>query len=122
MKKPQNVDEYISSFPEEIQAVLEQIRSTVKKAAPEAEEVISYSMPAYKLNGVLCYFAAFESHIGFYALPEGNETFKKELSQYKTGKGSIQFPLNKPIPFDLITKIVAFRRNENLLKKEHINQ
>ncbi len=118
MKKAQSVDEYISSYPEEIQAVLEQIRSTVKKAAPDAEECISYAMPAYRLNGILCYFAAFKSHIGFYALPDGNEAFKNELSQYKMGRGSIQFPLNQPIPYDLIANIVAFRREENLHKNK----
>jgi uncharacterized protein YdhG (YjbR/CyaY superfamily) len=115
--KAENVDEYIAGFPKEKQKVLKQIRKTVKQAAPAAKEIISYGMPAYKLNGnILLYFAAFKKHIGFYALPSGNEAFKKEISTYKTGRGSIQFPLEKPMPIDLITKIVKFRAKENLQK------
>jgi len=112
--KPNTIDEYIASFPKEIQKELELIRKTIKHAAPDAEEAISYGMPTFKLNGNLVYFAAFKNHIGFYALPKSNETFKQELSIYKTGKGSIQFPLDKPLPVDLITKIVEFRVQENL--------
>jgi len=111
--KPNNIDEYIAGFPKDVQKILEQIRTTVKQAAPEAEETISYAMPAFKLQGNLVYFAAFKNHIGFYALPTGNEAFKKELSTYKTGKGSIQFPLDKPMPLDLVTRIVKFRIKEN---------
>jgi uncharacterized protein YdhG (YjbR/CyaY superfamily) len=111
--KPENVSAYIASFPKEIQQVLEQIRATIKKEVPEATEVISYGMPAYQWNGILVYFAAFKNHIGFYATPTGHEAFKYELAQYKTGKGSVQFPLNKPMPLDLIAKIVQFRVNEN---------
>ena len=114
--KPKNIDEYIAGFPQDTQIILEQIRATIKKAAPEAEESISYAMPAFKLRGALVYFAAFKNHIGFYALPAGNEAFRKELSVYKTGRGSIQFPLNKPMPLSLITKIVKFRVKENLQK------
>jgi len=111
--KPKNIDEYISIFPNEIQIVLELVRSTIIKAAPNAVEGISYAVPSFKLNGKqLVYFAAFKNHIGFYALPSGNDAFKKELLNYKTGKGSIQFPLNKPMPTNLITKIVAYRVEE----------
>lgn len=114
--KPNDIDEYIASFPENIQKLLEQIRSIIQKAAPEAIETISYAMPTFKLNGILVHFAAFQNHIGFYALPSGNEAFQKELSAYKTGKGSIQFPLNEPLPEALITEIVKFRVQENLEK------
>lgn len=114
----QNIDAYIASFPEPIQKILTEVRHTIKAAAPEAEEMISYHMPAYKFHGVLVYFAAFKSHIGFYATPTGHEAFKKELSNYKTGKGSVQFPLDQPIPLDLISEIVKFRVAENLDKLE----
>lgn len=112
-----NVDEYIARFPEEVQNKLKQMRTAIQKAAPEAQETISYQMPAYKLHGVLVYFAAFKNHIGFYATPTGSEAFRKELSVYKIGKGSIQFPLNEPLPLKLITEIVQFRVAENLEKK-----
>jgi uncharacterized protein YdhG (YjbR/CyaY superfamily) len=114
--KLNNVDDYIASFPVETQELLTQIRNTIKKMAPQAEETISYSMPTFKLNGNLVYYAAFKNHIGFYALPQGNEAFKKELQEYKTGKGSIQFPIDKPLPLDLIKRIVEFRVKENLEK------
>jgi len=114
--KPKNIDEYIMGFPVEVQKTLEQVRKTIKKAAPDAEETISYAMPAFKFYGMLVYFAAFKNHIGFYALPSGNEAFQKELSGYKTGRGSIQFPLDKPLPLKLITQIVKFRVYENLQK------
>ncbi len=114
--KPKNIDEYILNFPVEVQKKLEQIRKTIKKAAPDAEETLSYAMPAFRLYGILVYFAAFKDHIGFYALPSGNEAFQKELSEYKTGRGSIQFPLDKPMPLKLITQIVKFRVYENLQK------
>lgn len=114
-QKPNNIDEYIAGFSKETQQILEQVRTTIKKAAPEAEETISYAMPAFTFNKTqLVYFAAFKNHIGFYALPTGNQAFKDELSNYKTGKGSIQFPLNKPMPLDLITKIVKFRVKESM--------
>lgn len=111
-KKPADFDDYFSLFPEDVQIILQQIRSTIKKAAPKAEEVISYNMPAFKMKKILVYFAAYKNHIGFYALPSGNKTFQKELSKYKIGKGSIQFPLNEKIPFALIEKIVKFRIRE----------
>jgi uncharacterized protein YdhG (YjbR/CyaY superfamily) len=111
-----NIDEYISTFPEEIQALLQQIRATIRKAAPEAEEAIKYAMPTFVLNGNLVHFAAFKNHIGFYPVPSGIEAFKKELSVYKGAKGSVQFPLDKPMPLDLITKIVEFRVKENMKK------
>jgi uncharacterized protein YdhG (YjbR/CyaY superfamily) len=115
--KPKNFEEYKVLFPKEVQLILEQVRETIKKAAPEAEEVISYGMPAFKYHGMLVYFAAFKNHIGFYALPTGNLAFQKELSLYKTGKGSVQFPLNQPMPLSLISSIVAFRIQENLKKE-----
>ncbi|MCO6146792.1 iron chaperone [Flavobacterium sp. NRK1] len=118
MDKPKDIDTYIDSFPSEIQQLLQLVRITVHKAAINAEETISYGMPAFKLNGNLVYFAAFKNHIGFYALPSGNKAFQKELSQYKTGKGSIQFPYSKPLPLDLITKIVKFRIKENQQKAD----
>jgi uncharacterized protein YdhG (YjbR/CyaY superfamily) len=111
-----NVDEYIAAAPKKVQQLLQQIRATVKAAAPKAEELISYGMPGYKQNGVLVYFAAFKNHIGFYATPTGHKAFEKGLSKYKQGKGSVQFPLDKPMPLTLITKIVQFRVKENLNK------
>jgi uncharacterized protein YdhG (YjbR/CyaY superfamily) len=114
MAKPVNIDEYISGFPKETQKMLEQLRATIKKAAPNAGEVISYAIPAFKLNGMLVWFAAYSNHIGFYPRGSGIEAFKEELSIYKGAKGSVQFPLNKPLPIGLITKIVKFRVTENL--------
>lgn len=108
------VDLYISTFPAEVQAILSQIRELIKKHAPEAVEDFAYGMPAYKTNGrPLVYFAAFKKHIGFYATPSGHSRFSDELSQYKQGKGSVQFPLTKPIPYDLIRRIVEYRVVEN---------
>jgi uncharacterized protein YdhG (YjbR/CyaY superfamily) len=111
-----NIDDYLALFPKETQSLLQQIRATIKKAAPEAVEKISYQMPTFFLNGNLVYFAAFKNHIGFYPVPTGIEKFKKELSVYKTSKGAVQFPLDKPLPLALITKIVKFRVAENLKK------
>lgn len=109
-----SVDEYIASFPEDLQSLLKKLRETIKTEAPHAVESISYGMPAYKTNGKpLVYFAAYTNHIGFYATPTGHAEFLKELSIYKQGKGSVQFPLTKPIPFDLIKKIINFRVKEN---------
>jgi len=110
------IDEYISSFPKEIQTLLEQVRETIHQAAPKAEEAIKYAMPTFVLNGNLVHFAAFKNHIGFYPVPSGIEAFKKELSFYKGAKGSVQFPLDKPMPLELISRIVQFRVNENLKK------
>ena len=111
-----SIDEYIATFPKEIQKLLEQVRGVIHETAPEAEEKISYQMPTFFLNGNLVHFAAFKNHIGFYPIPSGIEQFKDELAPYKQGKGSVQFPLDKPIPFELIRKIVAFRVKENLEK------
>ncbi len=112
-----NVDEYISTFPKETQELLKQVRKTIRQAAPDAGESISYGMPAYKLNGKpLVYFAAFKNHIGFYATPTGHKEFADELSKYKQGKGSVQFPLDKPMPLDLIERITKFRVKENSSK------
>lgn len=116
VKKPENIDEYIGGFPSDIQKILEKIRMTIQKAAPDAKEKISYMMPAFEQNGIVVYFAAFKNHIGLYALPSGHEAFKEELSKYKSGKGSVQFPLKEKIPYALITKIVKFRVKENLEK------
>ncbi len=114
---PNTTDEYIVGFPDDIQLILNQVRATIKQAAPDAEESISYGMPAYKLKGkVLVYFAGFKNHIGFYATPSGHTEFAKELSKYKQGKGSVQFPINQPIPYELIAQIVEFRVFENLEK------
>ncbi|MBE0639223.1 MAG: DUF1801 domain-containing protein [Bacteroidales bacterium] len=111
------VEQYISAFPPEVSTLLEQIRSIIKKAAPDAVEGIAYGMPAYKLKGrPLVYFAGFKNHIGFYATPTGHEAFANELSKYKHGKGSVQFQLGKPIPYDLIRQIVEFRVYEVLGK------
>jgi uncharacterized protein YdhG (YjbR/CyaY superfamily) len=111
---PQTIDEYIAGFPTAVQEVLQKIRMTIHEAAPEAEEKISYQMPTFFLKGNLVHFAAFKEHIGFYPVPTGIEKFKKELSVYKQGKGSVQFPLDQPMPYELITKIVKFRVKENL--------
>lgn len=119
-KQYKTIDEYIEEFPESIRTILEKIRQTIREAAPEATEAISYQMPAFKLHGNLVYFAAFKNHIGFYPTPSGIETFKEELSPYKTSKGAIQFPLDKPIPYDLIEKIVRFRVNENIAKAKRV--
>ena len=109
-----NVDDYIRSFPEDTQLLLSKVRASIKENAPEAAESISYQMPAYKLNGKpLVYFAGYEKHIGFYATPTGHEQFAKELAKYKQGKGSVQFPLDKPVPYNLIARIVKFRVKEN---------
>jgi len=113
---PKNIDEYISGFPDEIRLLLEEVRKTIRNAAPEATEAISYQMPTFRLNGNLVHFAAFKNHIGLYPAPTGIETFSKELSAYKGGKGSVQFPISEPLPMDLITRIVRFRVDENLRK------
>ena len=111
-----NIDAYIATFPKEVQVILEQVRTAIKSSAPKAEEAISYNMPAFKYHGMLVYFAGYKNHIGFYSLPSGHKTFEKELSIYKQGKGSVQFPIDKPMPLALIKKIVKFRVKENLEK------
>jgi len=112
------IDEYIALFPEDVQMILRELRAVIKAAAPEAGEKISYQMPAFTLHGILVYFAAFKNHIGFYPAPRGIEQFKDELSAYKGSKGTVQFQLDEPIPYDLVTKIVKFRVKENLEKAE----
>jgi uncharacterized protein YdhG (YjbR/CyaY superfamily) len=114
--KVATVEEYIEKFPAPTRTLLKLMRSTIRKNAPEAEESISYGMPAYKLNGPLVYFAGYDRHIGFYATPTGHEAFKKDLSEYKQGKGSVQFPIDAPLPVSLISRIVKFRVKENLAK------
>jgi uncharacterized protein YdhG (YjbR/CyaY superfamily) len=113
-----NVDEYIDRFPKTTQKLLKQLRATIKKAAPGAEEIISYQMPAYKHNGRLLYFAGYNHHVGFYPMASGIARFKKEIAGYKNAKGSVQFPLDQPLPVDLVTKMVSFRVKENLEKTE----
>ena len=111
--KPNKVSEYIEDFPIATQALLNQLRAVIKKAAPDAEEIISYQMPAYKYNGPLVYFAGYKNHIGFHPTPQGITAFKKELSVYKGSKGAVQFPLDEKLPLDLITKIVKYRVKQN---------
>jgi len=114
MKKSANIDEYIAGFPKETQKALEQIRTTIKKIAPTAEEKISYAIPTFTLNNTyLIYFAAYKTHIGLYPAPVAVEAFEKAFIKYKTGKGSVQFPLDEPMPLSLITKIVKYRIKEN---------
>ena len=115
-KTPKNADEYIAGFPEDKREILEKFRATIKKAAPGAEELISYSMPAFKLHGLLVWFAGHNKHIGFYPRVSAITAFEKELSKYKGAKGSVQFPFDKPMPFGLVTKMVKFRVKENLEK------
>jgi len=115
---PKSIDEYIAGFPHDVRAILESMRATIRKAAPGAEEKISYQIPAFTLKGNLVYFAAFKKHIGFYPTSTGIARFKKELSAYRSAKGSVQFPLDRPIPYGLIGKIVKFRVGENLERAE----
>ena len=115
-RAPKTIDEYIAGFPPEIQAILQKIRATIHQAAPAATEAIAYQMPTFKLDGNLVHFAAFKNHIGFYPVPTGIEKFKKELAPYKTTKGAVQFPLNRPMPYPLIAKITKFRVKENFAK------
>jgi uncharacterized protein YdhG (YjbR/CyaY superfamily) len=112
------IDEYIASAPKEIRKILEELRATIKKAAPDAEETIKYAIPTFTLKGNLVHFAAYKNHIGFYPAPSGLDAFKKELAGYKGSKGAVQFPLDQPIPLELVTKIVKFRVKENLEKAE----
>ncbi len=113
-----SIDEYIATFPEEIRTILQEIRETIKAAAPDAKEKISYQMPTFDLKGNLVHFAAFKNHIGFYPTPSGIEAFKEELARYQGAKGSIRFPLDEPMPLDLITRMVKMRVAENLRKAE----
>ena len=112
--KFKTIDEYLATFPKNIREIMGDMRRTIKQAAPQAEELISYNMPAFKLNGMLVYYAAYKKHIGFYPRVSAIETFKKELSVYKGAKGSVQFPIDRPLPLALITKMVKFRVKENV--------
>ena len=115
-KQYTTIDDYIAASPENTRAILEKIRQIIRENAPNAEETISYGMPSFKLNGNLVYFAAFKNHIGFYPVPSGIEAFRDELAPFIAGKGTLQFPLDKPIPYDIIKKVVVFRVKENLAK------
>ncbi|HEY0651848.1 MAG TPA: DUF1801 domain-containing protein [Chryseosolibacter sp.] len=112
----ETIDDYIAEFPKDIQKKLHELRATIKKAAPKAEEKISYAMPTFALHGNLVHFAAYKNHIGFYPAPRAIEQFKKELSRYEGSKGTVQFPIDEKIPLSLITKIVKFRVKENMAK------
>jgi len=111
---PQTIDAYIAGFPGEVQLILEKFRATIRDAATEAEEAISYQMPTFKLKGNLVHFAAYKNHIGFYPTPSGIEKFKTEISTFESSKGAVRFPIDQPIPYDLIHEIVEFRVKENL--------
>lgn len=117
MKKiPESIPEYIAGFPEDVQQLLEQVRNAIKKAAPAATEKISYAMPTYYLEGNLVHFAAYKHHIGFYPAPSGLEAFEKDIAKYKHSKGAVQFPIDKPLPLALISRIVKYRVKINLEK------
>jgi len=113
-----DIDTYIAEFPEDVQALLQEVRATIHKAAPEATEAIKYAIPTFVLKGNLVHFAAFKNHIGFYPAPTGIKAFEKELSVYKQGRGSVQFPLDQPMPLALITRIVEYRVKQNTEKKK----
>lgn len=114
--RSEEIDAYIEGFPESVRGLLEEVRETIRAAAPDAREKISYAVPTFDLHGNLVHFAAFERHIGFYPTPSGVAEFDEALSPYKQGKGSVQFPLDQPMPLELIARIVRFRVNENLKK------
>jgi uncharacterized protein YdhG (YjbR/CyaY superfamily) len=116
-KQFKTIDEYISMFPDDVRTILNQVRQTIRAAAPEAQETINYQMPTFTLNGNLVHFAGFKNHIGFYPTPTGIEAFKDELSAYKGAKGSVQFPLDQPMPLSLIRRIVEYRVKENSERK-----
>ena len=116
-QKPKDIDGYLSQFPADVQAILEQVRTTIRHAAPEAKETISYLMPAFKQHGMLVYFAAWEKHIGLYPPISGDKAVEKAVARYARPKGNLQFPLNEPIPYDLIERIVKLRVKQNLAKE-----
>ena len=116
-KEVTSIDEYISMFPSDTQKILQRLRQTIGECAPRAQETISYAIPTFKLNGNLVHFAAFKDHISFFPTSSPREAFKKELSKYKGGRGTIQFPLGEPIPFDLVRNIVKYRVKENTAKQ-----
>ena len=113
----QTIDEYISTFPQKIQDILQKLRQTIRESAPNSEETINYQIPTFKLNGNLVHFAAYKNHIGFYPTPSAINEFREQLSEYEMAKGSVKFPLNKPLPIELIKEIVKFRVKENYNKK-----
>lgn len=115
-----SIDEYILQFPPEVQEILKMVRKVIKESVPDAEEKISYQMPTFVLHGNLVHFAAYKNHIGFYPTPSGIDAFKQELSEYKGAKGSVQFPINKPLPYELISKIVKFRVAENIKRAKGV--
>lgn len=115
---PTTIDEYIAGFPPDVQEILQKVRATIREAAPGAEETIKYQLPTFTLKGNLVYFGGFKKYVGFYPVPTGIEAYAEDLAPYKTGKGSIQFPYDKPIPYDLITKVVKYRVEENLRNAE----
>jgi uncharacterized protein YdhG (YjbR/CyaY superfamily) len=115
---PKTIDEYIAGFPGDVQEILEKVRATIREVAPTAEETINYQIPTFTLKGNLVHFAAFSKHIGFYPTPSGIEKFQDELAAYESAKGSVQFPLDQPIPYELIHRMVAFRVQENLERAE----
>ena len=117
MENYSNIAEYIAGFPDTTQEILQKVRTTIRKSVPDAEETISYGIPTFKLKGNLVHYAGYKNHIGFYPGAAGIETFKDELSEYKLSKGTVQFPIDKPIPFDLINKIVEFRVKQNLSRE-----
>ena len=112
------IDEYLNTFPEDVRTILNELRQTIREAAPEAEETINYQIPTFTLHGNLVHFAAFQNHVGFYPTPSGMEAFKKELAPYKGAKGSVQFPIDQPLPLPLIRKIVEYRVKENVDRKQ----
>ncbi|MFD2874654.1 iron chaperone [Mucilaginibacter ximonensis] len=118
MKQAKNIDEYIADFPEDVQAQLQSIREAIQKTAPEATEAIKYGIPTFILNGNLVHFGGYKKHIGFYPAPMGIEAFAEETAQYRAGKGTLQFPFDKPMPLDLIDRIVRHRVEKNLAKKK----
>jgi len=112
-KNYKDIDEYIADYPKDVQKILAKVRATIRKAAPQAQEAISYQIPAFKQNGNLIHFGAYKTHIGLYPAPRGVEKFKKDLERYGSGKATLKFPLDEPVPYDLITKIVEFRVKQN---------
>ena len=119
MKTANSIDEYIDGFPPDVQKVLKKVRKTIKSAAPDAEEAIKYGIPTFVLNGNLVHFGGYKEHIGFYPAPSGIEEFKKDLAIYGGGKGTVRFPLDQPIPFELISRIVKFRVKQNQAKAKN---
>jgi uncharacterized protein YdhG (YjbR/CyaY superfamily) len=116
MQTAKNIDEYIKAFPADVQKILEKVRQTIKKAAPDAEEAVKYGIPTFVLNGNLVHFGGYKDHVGFYPDPRGIKELQKELAPYQAGKGTLKFPLDNPIPYDLITKVVKLRVEQNLKK------